>query len=299
MATEKKVVKASDIATEEQKKAIKESEKTKKTARKSADAPVFVPTAEAKNKATMLRIISIILWAGAITCEAIAIFKVLHNWATDPNMVLMIILILADVALCIVANLLWKKANRLDPASEKNGVKFFVQNQLGLILSIIAFLPLIILIFTNKDMDGKQKGIVGVIAIVALIAAGATGLSLNPPSAEQYAEQTSTVEALTGQNVVYWTQHGTKYHLYDSCQHINTDATEQIFTGTVAEARELKNISELCITCENKAKAAMPDADVPDGSVEDATDDATADTTDDSADVADDTEDTGEEDQAA
>ena len=292
MATEKKVVKASDIATEEQKKAIAESEKKKKETRKSADAPVFVPTAEAKSKATMLRLISIIMWAGAIACEAIAIFKVLHNWATDPNMVLLIVLIAIDVVLCICANLLWKKANRLDPASEKNGVKFFVQNQLGLILSIIAFLPLIILIFVNKDMDGKQKGIVGVIAIVALVAAGATGLSLNPPSAEQYAEQTSVVESLTGQNEVYWTAHGTKYHLYDDCQHINTSATEQIFSGTVAEARELKNISELCLTCEGKAKAAKPDADVPEGTVDDGTSDDTGDETDGSEDV-------GEDDKAA
>ncbi len=284
MATNKKVVKAEDIATDAQKQAIAASEKNAKAARKQADAPEFVPTAEAKSKATTLRVVSILMWAAAIGCEAFAIFYVLRH--PPVNMVLLIILLVVDLGLTVGANLLWKKANRLDPASEKNGFKFFVQNQLGAIISIIAFLPLIILIFLDKDMDGKQKGIAGAIGIVALLVAGATGISLNPPSSEQYAEQTSVVQALTGQNQVYWTKSGTKYHLYDDCQHINTAATEEIYSGTVAEARELKNITELCKTCEGRAEKANPDASLPAAADEDVTaedvtaEDADADTAD-------------------
>ena len=77
---------------------------------------------------------------------------------------------------------MWKKSNRFDPASEKDGFKFFIQNQLGAIISVIAFLPLVILIFTNKDMNGKQKGIVGAIAVIAMLIAGITGIDFNPPS---------------------------------------------------------------------------------------------------------------------
>ncbi|HQI71472.1 MAG TPA: hypothetical protein PLT47_12020, partial [Bacteroidales bacterium] len=57
----------------------------------------------------------------------------------------------------IIGSLQWKKANRFDPASEKDKIRFFIQNQLGAIISIIAFLPLIILIFTNKNMTGSKK----------------------------------------------------------------------------------------------------------------------------------------------
>ena len=125
---------------------------------------------------------------------------------------------------------------------------------MGLIITVIAFLPLIILIFTNKDLKGKQKGLVGIIAIIALAVAGYLGIDFNPPSIEQYTEQTAKVESLMGTNNVFWTKSGTKYHTYSDCYHINTSKTEEIFSGTVAQARELKNITELCNTCEKRAE---------------------------------------------
>src|SRR5690606_9194183 len=70
----------------------------------------------------------------------------------------------------------------------------------------------------------------------------------------QYTEQTARVEELTGVNEVYWTKSGSKYHLFDDCHSINKNVTDEIFSGTVAQASELKNISELCKFCENKAE---------------------------------------------
>jgi hypothetical protein len=49
---------------------------------------------------------------------------------------------------------------------------------------VIAFLPIIILIFTDKDLDKKSKGIVGTIAIVALAIAGLSSYDWNPVSME-------------------------------------------------------------------------------------------------------------------
>ena len=133
-------------------------------------------------------------------------------------------------------------------------VKFFIQNQLGAIIGVIAFLPLVILIFTNKNMDKKQKGVVGAIAVIAMLAAGITGIDFNPPSQEKYAEQTAQVESLRdGVNHVYWTKSGNSYHLYSDCSYINTDRTNEIFEGTVAQARDLKNITDLCDRCQNRA----------------------------------------------
>jgi hypothetical protein len=223
----------------------------------SADekARTFIPTDESKARAKKLRIFAVISWIVAIGFEAGAIYVL----KTSPeSTVWMIALIVAALIFAVIGSQLWKKANRLDPASEKDKVRFFIQNQLGAIISIIAFLPLVILIFTDKNLSGKQKGLVGTVAIVALLIAGIAGVDFNPPSQEQYLEQTEQVKSLTnGQSLVYWTKSGTVYHIYQDCSYINTDRTDEIFEGTVAQARELKNITELCSRCEQRAKEAL------------------------------------------
>jgi hypothetical protein len=211
----------------------------------------FVPTDESRGKAKSLRLFAILSWIVAIGFEIGAILLLKKP---PVNTTLLIVLIAADLIFAVIGSLLWKKSNRLDPASEKEKVKFFIQNQLGAIIGIIAFLPLVILIFTNKDMNKKQKGIVGAIAVIAMLAAGITGIDFNPPSQEQYAEQTAQVKSLNdGVNHVFWTKSGTSYHLYSDCSYINTDRTVEIFEGTVAQARELKNITDICDRCQNRA----------------------------------------------
>ncbi len=212
---------------------------------------VFTPTAEAKKRAGTKRLLAILAWIVAIACEVGAIILLQKP---PINTTWLIVLIAVDLVFVIIGSLLWKKANRLDPASEKDKFRFFVQNQLGLIIAIIAFLPLIILIFTNKDLSGKQKGLVGTIAIIALVVGGIVGVDFNPPSQEEYAAQTAEVESLTGRNFVYWTKSGTKYHIYSDCHAINRKVTDQIYEGTVAQARELKNITELCSFCRSRAE---------------------------------------------
>jgi hypothetical protein len=232
--------------------------------RSSADVPQssaprgasFVPTAEAKGRATKLRLFAVLLWVLAIAAEAAAVYVLMtcakpvqtQSWIWLGG------LMAVDLVLVIVGSSLWKKANRLDPASRAQKARFFIQNQLGVIISVIAFLPLVILVFTNKDLSGKEKGILGGVAAVLLLIAGISSADFNPPSVEEYTEQTQRIEELTGVNHVYWTKSGNRYHVYDDCQHINTSRTDEIFEGTVAQARELKNITELCKTCETRAE---------------------------------------------
>ncbi|MDA0356950.1 MAG: hypothetical protein O2952_05355, partial [Bacteroidetes bacterium] len=40
---------------------------------------------------------------------------------------------------------------------------------------------------------------------------------------------------------------------YSSCSYINSNRTNEIFEDTVAQARELKNITDLCNRCESRA----------------------------------------------
>ncbi|MDR0840313.1 MAG: hypothetical protein LBN26_02875 [Christensenellaceae bacterium] len=245
MATSKTVtkVKAADPAAEQAKK--------------------FVPSPENKKKAITFRIIAALLWLAGIAAEVVAILQ-LRN--AEPVMWLLLVLIAADFLLVVGGSMLWKKANRLDPASEKNKFGFFVQNQLGVLICAIAFLPLIVLIFTNKNLKGKQKGILGAVAIVAVLGAGFLSYDYNPPSVEQYTEEANRVIQLTGKDEVYWTQSGTKYHLYDDCYTINTDKTAEIFTGTIADCHADKNITELCKICEGNAlkDPALPGSQLAD-----------------------------------
>jgi hypothetical protein len=87
--------------------------------------------------------------------------------------------------------------------------------------------------------------------------AGIGGFESNMASVEQYTEQTRQVEDLNGgNNFVYWTKSGKSYHLYSDCGYINSNRTNEIFEGTVAQAHEMKNITDLCDRCENRAKKA-------------------------------------------
>ena len=220
-----------------------------------SDQNVFVASPEAKAKAKKFRIIAFVCWILAIAVQIYAIL----NLISDETMTWLIVAIVGILILAVVGNLLWKKANRLDPASEKNKTKFFIQNQLGAIMSVLAFLPLVILILTNKDIDGKTKGIAGTIAVIAMLIGGATGVDLNPPSIEQYTEEINQqTEILKEINLdtdnVYWARAGNRYHVYENCQYIANRTG--VSNGTVKESWEKKGISELCKVCERKARKA-------------------------------------------
>ncbi len=206
--------------------------------RGSADSgPAWTPSPESKAKATRLRIISWVAWGLAIAVQAFAIFWILKQ--VPVNMWLLIGAIVVTGALSIAGSLCWKQANRLDPASEQDRVKFFIQNQLGAIMSIISFLPLIILIFLNKNMSGKQKALAGGIGIVVLLIAAAFGVSYQSPSQEQYAAESHIIEQLTGQDEVFWTKSGGVFHVCAAVPDVNKESKDgTIYRGTVAAAHE-------------------------------------------------------------
>lgn len=214
-----------------------ESAKASTTEGTGTDEPVWTPEPEAKAKATRLRWISWAAWAVAIGLELFAIFWVLKQ--VPVNLWLLIGIIVVTGALSVAGSLCWKQANRLDPASKRDAVRFFVQNQLGAIVAIVAFLPLIILIFLNKNMDGKQKAIAGGIGIVVLLIATAFGISYQSPSQEQYAEETNIVQQLTGEDRVFWVKGGSVFHVCEAVPDVNKESQDgQIYEGTVAAAHE-------------------------------------------------------------
>ena len=144
-------------------------------------------TGDPKKRATCKRIRAIICRVIAIAFEVIGILRLTDviNWFSEMDVMwFLIICIVLDLIFVIIGSLLWKKANHIDPASEKNKTKFWLWNNLGTIVSIIAFLPLIILVFSDKKLDKKSKGIIGGVAIAALAIAGLSSYDWNPVSIE-------------------------------------------------------------------------------------------------------------------
>jgi len=216
-----------------------------------SDQNVFVASEEAKSKAKQLRIFAFLAWIAAMAGQVYAIFKLIG----DETLVWLIVAMVVILILAVTGSYLWKKANRLDPASEKDGTKFFIQNQLGAIMGVLAFLPLVVMIFMNKDASGKTKGIAGAIAVCAMLIAGVSGVDFDPPSVEKYTkeiqQQTEDLKELNVSDNVYWTASGNRYHIYEDCHHIKNKGSKT--SGTIKDSWEQKGISELCKTCKKKA----------------------------------------------
>ncbi|MEL6201353.1 MAG: hypothetical protein AAFR39_03235 [Pseudomonadota bacterium] len=139
-----------------------------------------------KSSAKRLRIFAGLSWLVAIGAEIAGIVLLLRGYFDQGNLAILIGLLVVIAAFAIGGSLLWKAANKHDPASKSEPFRFFVQNQLGAIITLIAFLPLIVLILMDKDMDPKNKQIAGGIGAVLAVVATLFGISYQPPSVEQY-----------------------------------------------------------------------------------------------------------------
>jgi hypothetical protein len=205
--------------------------------------------AATKKNALPYRIGAIILWILAIACEVLAILVFVHKiefsfTVENPGYTITwIALLVLDLAFVIIGSQLWKKANHLDPASAKNKLRFWLHNNLGVIVAIIAFAPFIIIVLLDKNASKQSKIIAVVVAVVALAIGGLTSVDWNPISQEEMLENANI-------DTVYWTASGTVFHAYDDCSHLNN--TLELMTGTAASAIE-NGKTRLCKTCEARA----------------------------------------------
>ena len=204
---------------------------------KKAAAPV--------GSATPYRIGAIVLWLLAIGCEVLAVLVTFGKIDLKfmPSLWQMIAFLVLDLIFLVIGSQLWKKANHIKPASEKNKAKFWLWNNMGLIMTIICFVPFIVLLMTNKNADQKMK-IVGVAcAGIMIIIGGLLGYDWNPVSAEQ---KEAAMAAITGE--VLWTNSlgGKVYHTHEDCQALNR--TEELVQGSVEQAIAA-NRTRLCAFC--------------------------------------------------
>jgi hypothetical protein len=145
--------------------------------------------------ATRLRLFAALSWVVAIGGEVAGIVLLRQHKFDHGNLPLLIGILVGIAAFAIAGSLMWKAANRQDPARQSDTARFFFQNQLGAIMTVIAFLPLLVLIFMDKDMDPKNKKIAGGLGAVLAIAATLIGVSWKPPSVEQYTKDMNSCAA--------------------------------------------------------------------------------------------------------
>src|SRR6476660_1265849 len=138
--------------------------------------------------ATRLRIFAGIAWEVAICGEIAGVILLFKHKFDHGNLPLLIGILVGIAVFAIAGSLMWKAANKQDPAREADHARFFFQNQLGAIITVIAFLPLLALIFMDKDMDPKNKKVAGGVGVALAIVATLFGVSYHPPSVEQYTQ---------------------------------------------------------------------------------------------------------------
>lgn len=214
--------------------------------------------------ATGLRIGAVILWILAITFEVLAILVLFGkiNLTFLPMIWQLIIFLVLDLVCVIIGAQLWKKANHIRPASEKNKLKFWLWNNLGLIVAAFAFIPFIIIALTDKKADKKTKVIAIVVAIIALLIGGLASYEWNPVSQEQLDAATATISG-----DVYWAPFGHVYHTHQDCQALNQ--SESLTVGSVEEAVAASR-TRLCKFCAARDDIAgvVTDGDVAEAAAE-------------------------------
>jgi len=231
-------------------------------------------TQDQKAKAKKLRLMAGGSWFIAIATEIAAIVLFLKDTFNSGGLVLLIGLLVVIAVFAILGSVLWKKSNRHDPATKSEPFKFFVQNQLGAIITVLAFLPLLALIFLDKDMDPKNKKIAGVVGVALALLATTVGIDFKPPSTEQYtqdmnecarqikakepttacspavAEQAQDIvrdseavaEATGGQDTVYWIApkdgkaKSSSKLVFHLCEDVSTLRGKVVNSGSVTEA---------------------------------------------------------------
>lgn len=141
-----------------------------------------------KGAAKKLRTFAGLSWLVAIGTEIAAIVLLMKDTFNNGGMALLIGLFVVIAVFAMLGSVLWKKANRHDPASREDKAKFFFQNQLGAFMTILAFAPLLALVFLDKDMDPKTKKMAGGVGVALMALATIVGVDFNPASTEQYTQ---------------------------------------------------------------------------------------------------------------
>ena len=262
--TAKKTVETLKETGEKTKKVTKEVIQTTQASGKKVEHNITQVQAQSSNaeelqhitkgNATPFRILAIVLWVLALGFEVLAILlftkKITITYAI-PNVWQAVIALVLDLICLVIGSQMWKKANHMDPASKKNKLRFWIQNNLGVVVAAVAFIPFIIIALTDKNASKQDKTIAAIAAAVALAVGVLTGIDYNPVSQEDLAEQQQLIT-----EDVYWTPGGGVYHTHEDCGHLAN--SYELSKGSVTAAIE-NGKTRICKTCANRDNLELPD----------------------------------------
>lgn len=240
--------------TKVKKQLKKEREFVNASTGKKASKPAVV-SAKAGKSALTGRIIALVLWLLALTAEIFAVLIVTQRIYLAPGAernIWTIALLAVDFILVLIGSQLWKNANHKDPVSERNRLKFFLWNQMGLIVAVICFLPFVLFVLFDKNVDKKSKPLLIIAAVAALIIGSLLSVDWHPVSAEDLAAKQQEIVARGGDpDTVYWTRFGKSYHIDPECSAIINSSV--IYQGTLEEAYEAHRADPCDFCAENPA----------------------------------------------
>ena len=162
--------------------------------------------------------------------------------------------------LCVIAALLWKKANHIHPTKSHNKIVQLLWNQLGIIMAGIIMAPLaIVMIIKNDQLEEKTKRIVAAVLAVVFLAAAAGSADYHPVTQDEVNAiiEEADEEGYTGD--AYWTKYGRCYHFSLECQALRHSDKGNIYSGELEEALEA-NRTNPCSFCVKSAEDIVEDA---------------------------------------
>lgn len=208
-----------------------------------------------KKNTVILRVLAFVLWALAalaMYCPQIGDmnlpFGAVRMLFLNCVVECVVDIIVAGV-LCVIAALLWKKANHIHPTKSSNKFVQIVWNQLGVIMAGIIMAPLaIIMIVKNDELEEKTKKIVAAVLAVVFIAASAGSADYHPVTQDEVDQiiEEASEDGYTGDT--YWTKYGRSYHFSLECQSLRHTDEGNIYSGTLEEALE-SNRTDPCDFC--------------------------------------------------
>lgn len=180
-----------------------------------------------RKSANKKRIVAVIFWILAIIAEIVAIWTFNHFSVLWPSLAA----IITDAVFCMIAVGFWKKANDIDPPKGR-----FLKNQFGVIMCLIAFIPIgYVLLKGSKDMPKGAKKVISVVAAVAFLLTMGMSIDYNPMTQSDL--DVSEQMAIEYGGDVYWGKYSKSYHLDPDCQTLLN--SREVFHGTLEDAFEL------------------------------------------------------------
>ena len=151
--------------------------------------------------------------------------------------------------LCVVAALLWKKANHIHPTKSHSPFIQFVWNQLGVIMAGVIMAPLAIIMIVKSDkIEAKTKKIVAAVLAVVFLGAASASADYHPVTQDEVNEILEEADENGYTGDVYYTKYGKSYHFSLECQSLRNSKQENITACTLEDALAA-NRTDACDFC--------------------------------------------------